>query len=422
MSQASCQSSGGSETEQFDPPACGSSRETALATLAFEERLLRTRYLAFAGSGTRCSVYLGFLRMLQTGWSRYAEYHSRLLGCIGVSSGSIAALAALVGADTWRVFEAVRKKAQTFQNGEVFDVDVSRLLHRYGVDDGTRLKELIRVAMTEMGLDADQLTFARLRTMTGKEFAVLVTRLSDSEPVVMNHVSFPHLAVAKAIYMSCTIPFLFSPLKVVEGEWRQDEGTRGGEGEEERAGEEIYCDGGMVSNVPFTHFPVDETTVLTLHSSKGSRAKIESLKEFGMCAALCMLSAQKHALHLHERYNPNAHVVRLKHHLITKTGPITMQSDANTACVWFKAGFDEAYLLLRPDYSNRLLASLLPWLVGRERARQEEEEQQQQRTLSKKGMEESPTTVEGQVQGQNRATDGGGEQEEAAYRSASVVV
>lgn len=299
----------------------------SLRKMEFEASLRKATYFSFGGAGTRASAYLGFLSYLQK-WDGYETVvHSRLKGTVGVSSGSMVALAMLVGADMQKVLSSMQE-CTSRQTGGILNVDVSQLLNRYGIDDGRSLRALIGASIQSMGLETS-VTFRELYRMTGKEYSVVVTRVRDATACVMNHKTRPRMQIKKAIYMSCTLPFLFTPDTDEEGE--------------------MYCDGGMVENVPFSHFPVEKTIVLTIEWNHVFNVPVNGIRNFGIATALCLFTCQRCSIEYHKEKNEGRHHIYDIRHESLRGDPVSLDSDNEIVVEWFKAGVSNCMSLLTPS-------------------------------------------------------------------------
>lgn len=177
----------------------------------FRRTLHHASYLAFGGCGLKGVAYLGVLKCLQRHHPDFADWHAtRLRGCVGSSSGCIAALAFLVNVDADEIIAAWR--ALQIENVAPALMDINAVFQRLGADAGQNLRRVIDAALGVCGL-APTTTFRALHRLTGRELRVCATNLNRLCLQVFSHTQTPDLAVADAIYYSMTVPFVFQPKK-----------------------------------------------------------------------------------------------------------------------------------------------------------------------------------------------------------------
>lgn len=170
----------------------------------------RWKYVSFGSSGTLGCAYVGMLDALES----HIDFHSwrqDLKGVSGTSAGCIAALALLLG------LTAADRKAALIDMVDMRQVlngiDVSLLFRNYGVDDGTGFRKCISNILQRNGLSPHS-TLGDLHRLLRVEFVALCTDLRTSTPVALRASTHPHVKVCDAIYASCCIPFLFTPMEL----------------------------------------------------------------------------------------------------------------------------------------------------------------------------------------------------------------
>lgn len=167
------------------------------------------RYLSFAGAGSSGYAYAGFLDALERA-AGYDEWRRELKGVAGTSAGALAALAVVLGLDA-------TARARVLH--EILDVvaplnmDLALLARRYGVDDGTTFRTQIQEVLEMSGLSASS-TLGDLHRLLRVEFAVVCTDLSTSTQVTLSPRTHAGVRVCDAIFASCCVPFLFTPMEL----------------------------------------------------------------------------------------------------------------------------------------------------------------------------------------------------------------
>lgn len=166
------------------------------------------RYLSFAGAGTSGYAYAGFLDALERS-SEYDTWRRSLQGVSGTSAGALAALSVVLG---------LNANARARVLHEVLDVtvdtlDFALLARRYGVDDGTSFRTQIQQVLEMSGLSPTS-TLGDLYRLLRVDFAVVCTDIATSTNVTLSSRTYPNVRVCDAIFASCCVPFLFTPMEI----------------------------------------------------------------------------------------------------------------------------------------------------------------------------------------------------------------
>ena len=166
------------------------------------------KYVSFGSSGTLGCAYVGMLDALESQID-FQAWRQDLKGVSGTSAGCIAALALMLG------LSSEDRKAALFEMVDMRKVlngiDVSLLFRNYGVDDGTGFRECISNILQRNGLSPNS-TLGDLHRLLRVEFVAVCTDIRTSTPVALRASTHPNVRVCDAIYASCCIPFLFTPL------------------------------------------------------------------------------------------------------------------------------------------------------------------------------------------------------------------
>jgi predicted acylesterase/phospholipase RssA len=169
----------------------------------------------------------GFLEYLSKKAEQWSAFHRQLKGAAGVSSGTVVALAMLVGVDIKAMCDALVEISRRYHSIAP-SLDVQLAFDAFGLDDGLMLQQTIDEMLDALGLSAVA-TFASLNRLTNKDFRVVATNADTMHPVYFSHTTTPQMPVRDAIYMSMTVPFIFKPRR-----WMG----------------ELHVDGGMLQNYP----------------------------------------------------------------------------------------------------------------------------------------------------------------------------
>ena len=179
------------------------------------ESIQCAKYVSFASAGTRGIVYLGVLDALEAELNTFSDgyevWRSSLKGVAGTSAGACAALMLLLGLDG---------KARRDVIMEMSDMrrvmrcpDVSLLVNRFGLEEGKGFRETIQRVLLKGGLSGDS-TFADLKRLIRQDFVCMCTNLHTGDPMELSTTSTPHVKVCDAIYASCCVPFVFTPIEI----------------------------------------------------------------------------------------------------------------------------------------------------------------------------------------------------------------
>ena len=101
----------------------------------------------------------------------------------------------------------------TIDFGILFDdfPDPSLLVEKYGLCDGNRIEYVLREILLQR-LGQDKITFQELQERTGIDLLVQVTNLTKKEVIVCGPDTTPGFDIVKAIRMSISLPFAFTPV------------------------------------------------------------------------------------------------------------------------------------------------------------------------------------------------------------------
>lgn len=198
------------------------------------------RYIACAGGGTRGMMYVGMIAALYDHFHRlhgrsFSDYLSEMKGFAGTSIGSLTSLALMLKLRPSQIEEIIAPQLASMRN-VVPRPDIAMLLSDYGLDDGNALRRLVANTLRAGGICEDA-TFEDIRRLLKTTFACVATNIHTQKPVVFSADTTPNVPIAHAVFMSMSVPFVWSPM---------------------RYNGEIHVDGCLTSNMPDV-FPRDET-------------------------------------------------------------------------------------------------------------------------------------------------------------------
>lgn len=171
--------------------------------------------LVFSGGGPLGMSFVGALRYME-----HVGAMSRVRTVVGTSAGAIIALLCALGmsADEIMAWATAHSKDGSARLSQL-DLDgLFALADRCGIDDGAGLVACLeeccaaRVARDRIGGGAGDMTFLQLAKLTGRHLIVCTANLTRAEHQFFGLETSPHMSVALAVRMSCSVPFLYTPV------------------------------------------------------------------------------------------------------------------------------------------------------------------------------------------------------------------
>jgi predicted acylesterase/phospholipase RssA len=181
----------------------------------------------------------------------------------GSSMGSIIGLLYVIGYTIDELYNFIllfdMQKMQSFEP--------INFLHKYGLDNGDKLKILLIKLMKKKNID-DNITFEQLYKQTGINFIVTTTCLNKKKAVYFNHKEHPNMEVLLSVLMSSCVPIYFTPLLFEKN---------------------MYIDGAVLDAYPISLFKdnLDETIGVFIKCSSNEN-NINNFEDylFSLCEAI----------------------------------------------------------------------------------------------------------------------------------------
>lgn len=179
--------------------------------------IIEYEHLCFSGGGLGGMLFHGARKAVQSfievhhGTGEYEEWFSRLKGIAGTSAGSVYALIFLLQMSDVASLELVKELCK--RSSYMRRPDIGLLTSHFGLDEAGGLHEVVAKILESSGL-AYNVTFAELFRFFRKRFVIVACCLETSERLYLSHETFPNMQVRDAIVGSCSIPFVYAPLKV----------------------------------------------------------------------------------------------------------------------------------------------------------------------------------------------------------------
>ena len=231
-----------------------------------------TTYLSCSGGGTKGLIYVGVLDALEDHMDKlgksYYQWRSSLKGLSGTSAGCVCCLLVLLGFDKFQRSRLVKNIFCDMRN-IVPCPDITLMATSYGLENGTTFKKQIQDMLNISGLSPET-TLGDIKRLFGKEFVCVCSDLQRQKPIYLSSTETPQIKVYDAVYMSCSIPFVFAPMKY-NGNY--------------------MIDGSMTEDVPLI-FDKDLTLFLVI-SKTNEKEQVHSWPEYIYCLLKFPLSFQK---------------------------------------------------------------------------------------------------------------------------------
>ena len=154
--------------------------------------------------------------------------------------------------------EMVQKNRGQLSFDELLDFNV---LNSYGIDSGGNMQAFVE-EIVNFKLKRSHVTFMELAKITGKNLVICVANLTKQQEEYMDVDSQPSLDVVKAIRMSISLPFIFTPV-IYNGN--------------------TYVDGALYETLPIGYIsrfkdPLKDTIAINTRTTIDS--KIESFSDY----------------------------------------------------------------------------------------------------------------------------------------------
>ena len=188
-----------------------------------------TEYFACSGGGTKGIIFSGILDALDDHMDKlgcnYDEWRRNLKGLAGTSAGTFCCLSIILGLDKFQRNKAIRESFSDIRN-IIPCPDISLMVTSYGLENGKTFKEQIKKILLDSGLNQET-TLGGIKRLFGKEFVCVCSDLQSQTCVYLSSTNTPGIKVYDAIYMSCSIPFVFAPMEyndryMIDGSLTQD--------------------------------------------------------------------------------------------------------------------------------------------------------------------------------------------------------
>lgn len=215
--------------------------------------------LIFSGGGSKGVCYIGVMRCFEEMVSK-GVIKLNIKEICGVSIGSVFGLFYVLGYNYEELYQEMMKSDLTV----VKNLKLRNFLTKYGLDDGKKFMLWVESFVIKKGYSRD-ITLKELWLKTGIDFKIVASNVNKYRLDIFDYQKNPNLKVLKAVKMSLSVPFIFSP---------------------EQYKGDYYVDGGLINNFPIELYKDNLENVLgcklisTGELSKDVDIKIDSFESY----------------------------------------------------------------------------------------------------------------------------------------------
>lgn len=188
-------------------------------------KISQIKHLVLSGGGMLGISYIGLVKYLEENLPN--PIISNLLSITGCSAGAIFGSLISIGYTSNELNNIVNK--MNFK--EYMNITAESLINFMkvkGLESGKNLINFIKTYIKDK-IGDENITFKEIKDKFNIKLQIGVSNLSKSRFELLNYINSPDLPIHKAISASIAIPFVFEPIII---------------------GEDVYCDGGFLDNLP----------------------------------------------------------------------------------------------------------------------------------------------------------------------------
>jgi predicted acylesterase/phospholipase RssA len=157
--------------------------------------------LVLSGGGAKGICYIGVLKKLE-------EMKCIITEVTGTSAGALFGLLILLGYTSKDLISIVKN----FNFEKLVDLKVSGMIKDYGLDDGEKLVEFLKIFIKNKGFP-EEITMKEFFDKTSKVFTCMGCCVNTREEICINYKTYPDIPLYLAVRISTSIPIIFKPVK-----------------------------------------------------------------------------------------------------------------------------------------------------------------------------------------------------------------
>lgn len=242
------------------------------------------KYIVCSAGGTDGIMFFGFMKALLQN-KHFKDCVENAHGFAGTSMGAIISLVLILNLEYEVLHDILRPYFENVSNVAP-NMDLSRLLKEYGLDDGRTIKQIIGTIIRTGGLSEDN-TLSDFKRLLRKTFVCCTTELESRKSVYLSAESHPSMKVVDAVFMSLCVPFLFTPVEY---------------------NDRLYVDGAMTSYLPDC-FDANQTLFVLVGANRNACRSIRTWNDYIQAVFACGLVNQFDKM---ETYLRDGQVLHLK--------------------------------------------------------------------------------------------------------------
>jgi len=190
------------------------------------------KHLVLSGGGLLGISYIGLIKYLEENLPK--PMIKNIKSITGCSAGAMFGVLVAIGYTSAEL--DIIAKSMNFK--EYININAESLINFMklkGLESGKNMINFIKKCIKDKIKD-ENITFKELKDKFNIELQIGVTNLTKSKFEIMNSKNTPNIPIHKAISASIAVPFVFEPIVIEDN---------------------IYCDGGLLNNLPIDIFSKD---------------------------------------------------------------------------------------------------------------------------------------------------------------------
>lgn len=160
-------------------------------------------FLVLSGGSFKGLAYVGVIQALHK-----LNILKNINTFIGTSIGSIFAF--LLSLNSY--VEEIEEIIESLNFNKLFSYNVKKLYYNYGLNDGLNLMKILEDFLIKKNFNKN-LTFKELKDLTNNTLIINASNITKRKNIIFDFETYPDLEILKAIRMSISVPFIFTPIE-----------------------------------------------------------------------------------------------------------------------------------------------------------------------------------------------------------------